>query len=432
MKKSGDESKMYQRFKRQLLEEMEMKRDILVLKNSKPSLEPIFEVSSSDDKLYQRILNVFNMTAVRHVEDLLYDLCVKYKIEVEKTVDAGLFDLRMKIEGQFCCIELKTSPTVFNSASYSRFIQDVQNSQQPVYLVYLLKDSHESRMAIARQRLFIHNKYEVSNLKIMLFEDFLLEQFGMNELNLFKEAMMTYKDEMHEVVGYQITEIFNSHNLSVLKAQLEQDILNFEYDRVKNDRFHEIHSMDENFMDLDEIDWQKIKTLFLNQKRYQLLLGNSDFAKSFLTSEWLIKKYFFLPEIDNTFIVSGYLKSIEQLLWNIIYIIGQGKKIKGITIKEDNTDNVDTNLGSLEYFITSFSNDDLFENIFETNTHFVMRYLRYQLSAWRKKYRNGYFHKNNLEDKKQIEALRNETFFLYLLILGAVSIDDKAIMMLDI
>lgn len=80
---------MYQRFKRQLLDEMEMRRDIIVLNASEPSLEPIFEVSSSDDKLYLRILNEFDRIAVRHVEDLLYDLCVKYKIEAEKAAGAG-------------------------------------------------------------------------------------------------------------------------------------------------------------------------------------------------------------------------------------------------------------------------------------------------------------------------------------------------------
>lgn len=423
---------MYQRFKRQLLDEMEMRRDVMVLKASEPSLEPIFEVSSFDDKLYKRILNEFDMIAVRHAEDLLYDLCVKYKIKAEKAVNLYPFDLKMTINGQSCCIELKTSPRVFNADSYRRFIDCVQNSQQPVYLVYLLKDNYQSRNAIARQNLCIHNKCDLSNLKIMLFEDFLLEQFGIKELNLFKKAMMTYKDEMHQAVGYQITEIFNSHNLAALREEIEQDILNFEYDRVKNDIFTEIHSIDDKFADLNNKNFENIRNLFLNQKRYKLLIGNGDFAKSLLTSEWLLKKYFSLPEMDNTFIVAGYLKSIEQLLWNIIYIVGQGRQMKGIVIKDDSAENIDTTLGTMQYFITNYTNDDLFESIFGTSTHFVMRYLRYQLSSWRTKYRNGYFHKKILEDKDVIDMLRDKTFFLYLLILGSISLDDNAMMMLSI
>ena len=170
---------------------------------------------------------------------------------------------------------------------------------------------------------------------------------------------------------------------------------------------------------------------FLNLGRYELLLGESDFAKSFLTSEWLYKKYFSLQELDNTFIVAGYLKSIEQLLWDIIYIIGQGRQVRGVNIEQDNFEDIDTTLGSLQYFITNYSNDDLFETAFGTSTRFVMRYLRSQLSVWRAKYRNGYFHKHNLEDKEKINLIREETFFLYLLILGSISLDSNAMLLLS-
>lgn len=50
----------------------------------------------------------------------------------------------------------------------------------------------------------------------------------------------------------------------------------------------------------------------------------------------------------------------------------------------------------------------------------------------RRKYRNGYFHKHNLENKKQVDAIRDETYFLYLLILGSISLDDDAMTALNI
>lgn len=421
---------MYREFKRRLLEEMQMRRDVLVLNASQPSVEPIFEVTSSDDKLYRRILDEFDRVAVRHVEDLLYDLCVKYGVDVEKSDNAGEYDLMISIKEQLCCIELKTSPMVFNSASLVRFIDRANNCQCPVYLVYLLKDSQKNRNAIVRQESRMQKIADVFNLKIMLFEDFILELFGSNELKLFKKEMLTYKDEMHQAVGYQITEIFNVHNFTLLKTELEEELLYFQYDRIKTEKFSELHSADASFRDLNNVNFTNIKNRFLNRKRYKLLLGNSDFAKSFLTSEWLLKKYFLLSEMDNTFIIAGYLKSIEQLLWDIIRIIGQGRKIKNVTIEEDNTRKIDTALGSLQYFITNYENDDLFEIVFGTSTHFVMRYLRTQLSAWRTKYRNGYFHKQNLENRELINIIRDETLFLYLLILGTISLDEEAMIVL--
>jgi hypothetical protein len=422
---------MYQEFKRKLLDEMEMRRDMIVLNSSEPSVEPIFEVSSVDDKLYRRILDEFDRIAVRYAEDLLYDLCVKHGIEATKAGNAGAFDFVMSIGGRACCVELKTSPSSFNTASYRRFIDQVQSCNMPVYLVYLLKDSQQSRNAIARQALHFPFEGEAADLRKILFEDFIAEQFGTDELGLFKKAMVTYKEEMHQAVGYQITEIFNAHNLGQLKAELKNEISNFPYDRIKRERYVELHSEDASFRDLSAASYSHIKSRFLNLGRYELLLGESDFAKSFLTSEWLYKKYFSLQELDNTFIVAGYLKSIEQLLWDIIYIIGQGRQVRGVNIEQDNFEDIDTTLGSLQYFITNYSNDDLFETVFGTSTHFVMRYLRSQLSVWRAKYRNGYFHKHNLEDKEKINLIREETFFLYLLILGSISLDSNAMLLLS-
>ncbi|MDE5759350.1 MAG: hypothetical protein K2H85_12160, partial [Allobaculum sp.] len=414
---------MYQEFKRKLLDEMEMRRDILVLKASETSLEPIFEVSSSDDKLYRRILEEFDRIAVRHVDNLLYDLCEKHGVDVERADSTGRYDLKISVKGQLCCIELKTSPMVFNADSLHRFIDRVKNCQQSVYLIYLLKDNQQSRNAIAQRNIRIQRYGDISNLKTMLLEDFILELFGVNELNLFKKAMLTYKEEMHQAVGYQITEIFNFHNLALLKKELEEEFINFEYERIKRERFSELHSVDTSLKDLNSTNFKIIKNQFINQKRYRLLLGNGDFAKSFLTSEWLFKKYFSLAEMDNTYIVTGYLKSIEQLLWDIIYIKGQGRQMQGVRIEEDNTEGIDTTLGALQYFITNYANDDFFETIFGSSTHFIMRYLRTQLSDWRSKYRNGYFHKQNLVDRERIDVIRDETIYLYLLIVGTISLD---------
>lgn len=136
--------------------------------------------------------------------------------------------------------------------------------------------------------------------------------------------------------------------------------------------------------------------------------------------------------MDNTFIVAGYLKSIEQLLWKIICILGQGRQIKGVAIANDTLQNMDVTLGSLQHFIAAYDNDDLFENTFGTSTHFIMRYLGNQISIWRQKYRNGYFHRQNLENKEQINTIRDETYFLYLLILGTVSLDEDETVLLNI
>ena len=427
---------MYQEFKKRLLEEMERRRDMIVLRTEAPSPEPLFEVSSVNDKLYNRILDEFDRIAIRHVEQLLYVLCKKYNVEAEMTGDIRYFDISVVIHHVRTYIEFK-SVSIFNSELLRKMIEKAKRCASPVYLVFLLKDGQQARRYLAKQEYRINETGTIPNLRIMLFEDLVLELFGREELDAFQKSMITYKDEMHQAVGYQITEIFNEHNLGTLKNELAVELQSFDYDRVKAERFAEIHSENPAFRDLYGYNFNSIKNRFISGCRYQLLLGSSDFAMSFLTSEWLNKKYFSFEEMDNTFIVSGYLKSIEQLLWDIIWIVGQGRLIRRkerqdhsgqkIPIEEERLEDIDSTLGSLNSFITDYNNSDLFESVFGNGTRFVMSYLRKQLSLWTTKYRNGYFHKHNLVRRDIIDSIRDETFFLYLLILGSIALDADAL-----
>ena len=175
--------------------------------------------------------------------------------------------------------------------------------------------------------------------------------------------------------------------------------------------------------------------LFINKKRYKILFGNRSFAKSYLTSEWLFKKYVMLPEMDNTFIVSGYLKSVEQLLWDILKIKGINRLIRTSNNSDasiDGSDDIDVTLGNIQYFLSDYDNRDLFDKSFKKNQRAVSCYFRNQLGRWRNYYRNGYFHKDNLQDIKLVEIIRNQTIYLYFLILGSLSLNVSDIEALQI
>ncbi len=425
---------MYEEFKQKMLADMEMRRDIIVLENSKSYVdyESLFEVSNSGDKIYRRILDEFDRISVYSSARLVQRICCKHGIKAEETGAQGPFDLLVNLDGEDCYIEFRSSPRTFNSASFYSFVERVKDCKRSVYLVYLVKDSVKSRRYVARQEAGIKEKNPGISLRIVLFEDFTMDHFGFEELILFKKAMANYKEEMHQAVGYQVTEIFNSHNLELLKRMLIDEFPKYPYDRIKEDRLRDFRAERSYFRDLSDINYARIKEIFLEQGRYNLLLGNSNFSKSFLTSEWLYKKYFSLPGMDNTFIVTGYLKSMEQMLWNIINIIGEGRQLGDEIIQVGrHNDDIRTTLGNMEYFITDYSNDDLYDRAFGENTHFVMQYLRCQLSDWRSQNRNGYLHKDNLEGKEAVETVRDETYFLYMLILGSLALDEEALAILS-
>ncbi len=172
---------------------------------------------------------------------------------------------------------------------------------------------------------------------------------------------------------------------------------------------------------------EQYKTLinnYENRKLWKAMIGDSNFAISFITSEWFYNMYQLTENLDLTNIVAGYLKSIEQLLLAII-LLSTDRKItirskdkKIIKLTKENEEIIDTTLGALENAIR-YNGD-----ILEIN-HYAKNCLVDIIKDWREKQRNGYFHKDNLHSLKKVEEIRNRALQLYFLILGSCIIKDE-------
>ncbi len=418
---------IYDDFKEKLIKELETKKDLIIIRNTFNRPESLFEISDTDDKMYIQVLKAFERIAIQNVEILVEKLCALHNISCKLSdLNTNLFDMTVNINGEEKYVEFKSSFQAFNTDSFHRLANMVEKSDYPVCLVFLLKNSvasqQEMRQFFKRFSAFKKN----ITIECYIFESFLELVFGKKEMDDFHKAMVTFKQEMHQAIGYQLTELCSPQNMQKLKNTLENELLCFDYDSIKAERYAFNSAGNSNVHDLNNHNYQIIKSSFLSNG-YKSLLGSKDFAESFTTSEWLYKKYCTLDDLDNTFIVSGYFKSIEQLLWNILLIVGEGKQIGGVDIIEANIEQIDSTLGSLQNFFSDYDNDDLFQNAFGNGKNFVMRYLKAQTSNWRKKYRNGYFHKQNLKDIDNINAIREETYYLYMLILGSLHLNQSSI-----
>lgn len=269
------------------------------------------------------------------------------------------------------------------------------------------------------------------DIGLITYEELIGRLFGKEEVENFNNFMVDYQKEMRQILGFQITELLNNETLEKLKKESTDLLINFDYQGLNN----RVSNCDDGSRPekLNKENFQKLYDNYIKEKRYEIMVGDADFARSFLTSEWIFRKYLYNENLDNTYIVTGYLKSVEQLLWDIIFRLGQGKNIRGVEIQETDNDDIDKTLGSLEYFITSYENDDIFDRVFAYSKHFLMRYLRNKLRVWRTYYRNGYFHKDKLKDEEKIKKIREETIYIYFLLLGSVDLskDDKAWLKID-
>lgn len=413
---------VYENFKAKLIQEFETKRDMLVVRENRNRPESIFGIKNVNDQLYTSILNGFEIIALRNVENLVASLYEAKGIDYGMDATAcKCSDMEFPVNGTKRVIEFKTQPNSMNTDAICRLADMAHRYDSPMLLVFLLKDSAASRSAVAQFAIHFKKVTNVS-LECILFEEFLELAFGREERLAFQKSMANFKEEMHKVVGYQVTEIFNLHNLEKHKKELKDELLNFDYGKIRRQR-----SNGKNCLDLEEKDFDIIKRMYLDNRRYQALLGEADYAESYLTSEWLYRKYVFLDDLDNTFIVAGFLKSIEQLLWKVIFMVGRGRYMDGVEISEDNENEIDKTLGSLQHFICAWENMELYNKSFGKDKNPVRKYVKAQISEWRDKYRNGYFHKHNLKDKKRVDEIREETYFLYMLILGSIKMSGAQV-----
>ena len=179
---------------------------------------------------------------------------------------------------------------------------------------------------------------------------------------------------------------------------------------------------------------------FEDQKVYRYLIGRADFARSLITSEYLYKQYDCDDCFDYTAVVSGYLKSIEQLLYHIAnFSKNKGYKIKNngsknksgvfppsvkcgrvykIDFADENDGCFDTTIGSLIHFL-----GDNKESLLLVDDAFKQTIIDC-LNCYRIECRNDSFHLDNNYSWSRVEFIRWNTFLIYILLLSCCKLGD--------
>lgn len=175
----------------------------------------------------------------------------------------------------------------------------------------------------------------------------------------------------------------------------------------------------------------KIAYNYFDRGLWRSIIGTSNFATSFVTSEWFYTMYQLTENLDLTGVVSGYLKSIEQLIFAIIslprteVVTIKSKDRDVVEFNNDNMDIIDTTLWSLEQVLRHNS------SMLDINGY-AKRHLVETIDDWREKQRNGYFHQHNLHSTEKIDEIREKAMYLYFLILGSCTIKDEHFVLLGI
>ena len=281
-----------------------------------------------------------------------------------------------------------------------------------VFVFLNVKNPYTEEMLAKKYRRLLYD-VDVSKINFIFFEDFVEENFGCDKFIEFTNAFKYLEEKCKELIGFDVTEI------CTLKAK----------DKFKKDHLFALLDADNyakssTFRQLKPNDKNNIINNY--EKNKEVLLKEYSFSKSLFTSEWVFSKYKSFENLDKTFVVAGYLKSIEQLLSSIILVKGNGKKIDTFdgTMFVDDIVNSDATYinASLNHF-RKFINYQMFDRI--SIEMYSLKIISDKLKYWIDKVRNGYFHKDNLDRFEIVVEIRNETYQLLFYILGCFPLSKE-------
>ena len=276
---------------------------------------------------------------------------------------------------------------------------------------------------------------------IFSFKQFMEGFFGKEEYQEFKKYANLFSKRIRDYFGFALVRTLKPNAIHSFKKTVREDLKSLNATEIGANA------------GISETQRNIIERNFFDGKNYELLLGNSDFAQSYMTAEWLFSSLENAGNIDLTAVAMGYFKAIEQLLFSFLknhthekdgasreVYVGKDKTYANTngyapledSLVEDEEKSKDLALGSLSGFFGYHdlrrnryyrrNQDLLVSGINESTYEFIVDTLGEIVGL-----RNGYFHKENLKEWDKVKEARQNARLVFYIILGAYSIseDDK-------
>ena len=279
---------------------------------------------------------------------------------------------------------------------------------------------------------------------IFSFKQFIEAFFGKEEYAEFRRFANLFSEKVKEYFGFALVRTLKPNAIHNFKKIVRDDLKMINPSEIGAST------------GICESQRKIIEKHFYEDKNYEILLGSSDFAQSYMTAEWLYTSLKDAGNIDLTAIAMGYFKAIEQLLFaflknhtremdgftRVVYV-GKDKTYADQRGNAQLTDSLvtdpekskDLSLGSLTGFFGYHdirknqyykrNQDLLVPGITDATYEFIIDVLGKIVGL-----RNGYFHKDNLkgdnpDDRKKTEEARKSARLVFYILLGAFTITEE-------
>lgn len=422
----------------------------------------LFQYADPEYYYYRFAIRRQEYGTIKLLLDILYRVMKEYKIAYESYTDGESSEFFFSISNNVEKIGFRFED-FFRDDDISKILRDYRVDKAVIIRPWK-SGRHDERVSKINKK----NKEKGINVETISLEVFFERYFSINEYKVFLSCLDNYLQESREIIGYKPIKFLSSMNMALQKAHAEKELLNranyekyrYQIVDVENEKVKEYRYLLEKDIPITEII-----NNYLDGEIYRTMLGNNEYAESFMTSEWLFHSLEGERNFDFTAIISGYLKSIEQLLFQIVMLnVGNNCKIamtndkkirekafknnvliynfdeKKNTFKEKHIDDIekykrwhypyinmtieqiqymDSSIGTFEHFLRKNQhlciNSDLAETIAD------------MICCFRVECRNGYFHTHNLKDWNIVKIARSNAIYLYCILLGAYEIPKNKI-----
>ncbi len=285
----------------------------------------------------------------------------------------------------------------------------------------------------------VSEKYRTQVVNVTL-KSFIMEYFSEEVYSVYITKVRTAVEKANNEIGFQTIPQLSLRYLSSFKADIliflyKTDFQGMRYQKIKKNANYKSFTTDSIPLE----DYEISDANFAKKGLYRALTGDKDFAKCFITSEYLYNMFKSGGNFEYTSVVSGYLKSIEQLVYKIVKISLASDNSEELWIKaikyEKNNPNFRYNPALLPnkkpQVLFKTENEKFFDIALAPLIWFLhdnvnswhisakgKEAVHYYLLNYSQEDRNEHFHKDNIYDFNDVTRIRNNTLILLYLLIG--------------
>lgn len=375
-------------------------------------MEPLFCVSNKQFPLMKTVAHLSNYQVLNGCRQLCIDMCKQMGLMVKETPEREDVDFILEMDNGSMGVLIS-----FTSNFMPNVSDEIMHTIEKL-MVVVLQDSMDGQPQFFKPNNHKYRNYKYKDCIDQITIKQFFEMLGRDDYEDFKECVGRYNYEAEQKLGITVSAIPTKKAVEKHREKIQKELLSYFYANELQTLFEEEEISD-------------MKKWF--EKNYEVLTSNADFSRSLISSEWYYDLQVKTDEgIEQTAIVAGYLKSLEQLLCSILLVLSEDEnnEFMFFTNKEGKEktgqDRLPMNYENQKLVLT------MAKNILKAikgnkksvlrRTKMTDRVIEY-LEKYVEKTRNGYMHKDNLYEWTDIQNIRTKTYAAYFMVLGTFFID---------